>query len=241
MQGSGNKSGMSLVLETTAAVATIAAGVAAVFALKDKDQVIAVGVICALILVSLAVHTGRQGSKGAAWALATIALLVMGYSGIRAQSIEASEGAFVDSPTPPATTRPPTSPDTVENSVPEASEPVFEGTVEMTKGEAVDLEVSSPNAQLANDLTGSNDVLFDGFSFAWQHEGYLLMYTGNPQKGEEGCRELLASGNPAQAAIALINQWYCARTSEGRIALLKIQGNAIQLQITSLSYKVWDP
>jgi len=202
MQSSGNKSGMSLVLEMTVVVATIAAGVAAVIALKDKGQIIAIGVICGFILGGIALHIARQGNRGTAVALISIAVLVMAISVLYGQSIDVSDDElFTDRQTEQQTTTP----------------------------------------QPADSIGAANDVFIDQFNFARQQKGYLLSYTGNPNDAEEECKELMISGKPQLAMLAIINQSYCAETSDGRVAHIQIRGDIVARKVTSISYTVWNP
>ncbi len=84
------------------------------------------------------------------------------------------------------------------------------------------------------------DIFVDQLAFAFDRDGYLIMYTGNPGDAKETCKELLESGQTRQAVFALPNVWCCATTSEGRIALMRFGSTDVISRVDAVAYQVWD-
>lgn len=242
MNGSQNQpSGTSKVLEAIVAAATIVAGVAAIISLKDKAAIIVAGVIGALILGAIAIHALRRSDKPLAGAFGVIAivfpLVTVGYG-----LSPVGSGATAPQPTyssqqpSPTNSRPQPSP-----AAPAKEQPLFEGSAKIVAGQAIDLEVSDAKAKSASGvLVKPDDLRIDPYAFVFDRDGYLLGYSGNPNEGKEGCREILESGKPRGAMFALPNLWYCVLTSEGRIALIQFGQGDVVGRVGNLSYRVWN-
>lgn len=221
--------------------ATILAAVAGVAALKEKTLIIGTCIVGAVILVAIAVFASRRGEQKQAMVYGGLALIIA----LIAAGFGLMPGASGDSTPPPGPTTQKTGVSTpaTQKSSPAvtAIEPVFRGTGKIVPGQAVDLEVASPQAESATGVVvAPHDVFVDYLSWGFDADGYLVSYSGLPDKGREGCKELLESGKPRGAMFALPNMAYCLRTSEGRIAWIKFgQGDVIG-KVGNFSYRVWD-
>lgn len=232
------RSDVSKMLEVVVAAATIVAGIAAVAALKDKGAIIATGVIGGLILGVLAIHALGRGDKGSTGALGGIATVVVLAAATYGLSTSADG---VPQPWPSQQRQAGTPQGQTTPSTPTTQSPVFEGTAEMAAGQAIDLETTSSKAKsVTGVLAKPDDVRVDQYAFAFDRDGYLLSYTGNPRDGREGCKELLEPSRPRQPVFALPGLWYCAVTSEDRIALIQFGEGDIMGRIGNLSYRVWN-
>lgn len=224
--------------------AVVAAGiisaVAAFFALKEPGPVIATGAVSGVIFGAFAGFAFWRKERLVGGSFVVVSLLVVAgtiyYGSLLARPAAGDQGTGAINP--PATTQQQNPP--APDSKPSLLKPVYQGTAKIVPGQVIDLETASPVARDANTLESGDDFRIDGLtSFVSDRDGYILSYTGEINDGKAGCTAQLKSRKNL-ALFALPNQWYCARTSEGRIALLQFGAGATYSRVGSVSYRVWD-
>lgn len=229
-----------------AAAVAIVAGIAAIIALKEKVLIVTTGIVGGIALGAIAIQAVRRNDKAVGSTVAIVAAVCLSLTAVYGLTAD-TPGADPwqpnqnTSPETAAPRMPQTSPDTATTASPVAgNQPIFEGSVEITAGQAVDLETASPKAGAAARLAAPADIFIDRLAFAYDRGGYLVQYTGNPGDGKEKCRDLLESGVSRGAVFALPQTWYCATTSEKKTVLLRFEPSDYFGQVGAVTYQVWD-
>lgn len=254
---------ISGILTVIVGVIAAAAGVAAL--VDNKSAVVVMGVLISLGTAIIAVFARRGNHatllKAASTTAVVLAVLTIIY-GLLPEGITTVAGKpspAQASSTPSAPTSTATSTSTSSSSAPARSTtrqlptastateepsapPLFEGTADFKAGQMIDLEAEIPLIKTASGvLVKPFDVRIDPTfgNNASDRDGPLLPYRGHPNKGREGCKELLEADTPRVPYYAIPNQWFCLLTSEGRIGLVFFGGSDLTT-INSLRYSVWD-
>lgn len=224
----------------------IVAGIAAIIALKEKVLIVTTGIVGGIALGAIAIQAVRRNDKAVGSTVAIVAAVCLSLTAVYGLTAD-TPGADPRQPnqnTSPETAAPrmpKTSPDTSATASPAAGDqPIFEGSVEITAGQAVDLETASPKAGAAAHLAAPADIFIDRFAFAYDRDGYLAPYTGKLSDGKRECRDLLELRDLDDRELALPQKWYCATTSEKRTALLRFEPSDSFSKVGSVTYQVWD-
>jgi hypothetical protein len=69
--------------------------------------------------------------------------------------------------------------------------------------------------------------------------GAAISYTNGSQRGYAGCSAAALSNTPVATSALTAGDYFCVRTSDGRIAELQVNSIGAILGVLSISYTTW--